>query len=151
MTHPGREILPGFFVKGVGMWEIERTEHCVGPFRFVIMGDSKQEILKKLTVRCEYKGEGISDTFNATKGLEGNLIALMRQNCGMERPWFDNQGNDWARLLSCSTRENLCQRMAEEIGRHWLYEATGYELQHLTGAGYLSIQEWFLEHIAKGV
>lgn len=136
------------------MWGWQRTEHEVGPFLFVIKSDpqDEQKTLKKVSVRCEYKGEVISDNFLLTQSIsESRLIAMLHQHSGMDRPWFDSQGNVWGRLIFANARVVLCKRMAEEIARHWLYEATGYELQHLSGSGYLKIQEWFLENSSQEV
>ena len=137
------------------MWDLKSYQYEIGPFLFIVSGDPQSLVVDgdesgRLMIRCEYDSN-LSDNFVAYRPESNSeFIPGVHVEYGkIKRPWFGRDYNPWDRLFSCDSQIELVNLMSVEIARHWLYEATGYELQHLTDAGYLEIQEWFLESNSK--
>jgi len=133
------------------MWHINREQYSIGPFLFTSMGDPSTQSpfsdvgCGKLLINCRYDSQ-LSDDFVAIRpsGNSDFIAVVHKDNGNMNRPWFDRHGNPWAKLFASDSRIGLLGLLAVEVSRHWLEEATGYELQHIADETYTKIQGWFL-------
>jgi len=132
------------------MWNPARFQYQIGPFLFTVMGDPASWILgnnecQRLMIRCQYDSK-MSDDFVANRPTgNSDFVTVVHKEYGnMDRPWHDRHGNRWARMFASDSSMGLVGLLAVEIARHWLEEATGYELQHMPDEVYTKIQGWFL-------